>query len=58
LKMTRDALALMELPRHHARILPGHGWRPPEEGWVKINTDVVSHLIQRWVEREELLGPK
>jgi hypothetical protein len=39
LKMTRDALALMELPRHHARILPGHGWRPPEEGWVKINTD-------------------
>jgi hypothetical protein len=29
----------MELPRNHARILPGHGWRPPEEGWVKINTD-------------------
>ena len=23
----------------HARTLPGHGWRPPELGWIKINTD-------------------
>ena len=27
------------LPRQYARILPDHGWRPPEDDWVKINTD-------------------
>ena len=20
-------------------MLPGFGWRPPDEGWIKINTD-------------------
>jgi hypothetical protein len=39
IRMTRDALALLETPRQHARILPGHGWRPPEIDVIKINTD-------------------
>jgi hypothetical protein len=30
---------MLELPRQHARILPGYGWIPPDDGWVKINTD-------------------
>ncbi|KAE8783507.1 Alanyl-tRNA synthetase [Hordeum vulgare] len=36
---TREGLAVLELPRDLARILPGHGWHPPDEGWIKINTD-------------------
>jgi hypothetical protein len=39
MKRTRDALALLDIPRAHAATLPGFGWRPPEEGWIKINTD-------------------
>ena len=39
MKKTQEALAVLELPREHARILPGHGWRPPNLGWIKINTD-------------------
>jgi hypothetical protein len=33
-------LALLDILRTHAATLPGFGWRPPEEGWIKINTDV------------------
>jgi hypothetical protein len=36
----RDTLALLEILLMHAKILSGHGWRPPDEGCVKINTDV------------------
>jgi hypothetical protein len=36
-KATREALALLEFPRQQ-EVLPGHGWRPPDEGYVKINT--------------------
>jgi hypothetical protein len=36
---TRDDLALLEVQLKQARVLPGHGWRPPEDGWIKINTD-------------------
>ena len=39
MKMTRDTLALLDLPKAQARLLPGHGWRPPEEWEIKINTD-------------------
>lgn len=39
MRMTRDALALLEIPRQHARILPGHRWRPPEVDVIKTNTD-------------------
>jgi hypothetical protein len=39
MRMVRDALALLDIPLQHAKILLGHGWRPPGVGWVKINTD-------------------
>jgi hypothetical protein len=39
MKRMRDDLALLEIPRHQALILPGYGWRPPDDTWVKINTD-------------------
>jgi hypothetical protein len=39
MKMTRDMLALLEVPLIQAKVLPGHGWRPPEDDCVKINTD-------------------
>ena len=39
LKMVKEALVILELPKKLAVILPGHGWRPPEDDVVKINTD-------------------
>ena len=39
MKKTLESLTVLELPRDYARILSGHGWRPPELGWIKINTD-------------------
>jgi hypothetical protein len=39
MKRMRDDLALLEILRHQALILPGYGWRPPDDTWVKINTD-------------------
>jgi hypothetical protein len=47
MKMIRDALALLDIPRQHAAILPGHGWRPPDDDWVKINTDAGISLDAR-----------
>jgi hypothetical protein len=44
---TREALAVLDIPRHHAKILPGHGWRPPDEDWIKINTDAGVSLGNR-----------
>jgi hypothetical protein len=37
-KATREALTLLDIPKQ-LTVLPGHGWRPPESGFVKINTD-------------------
>ncbi|KAE8787277.1 Alanyl-tRNA synthetase [Hordeum vulgare] len=37
--MTRDALALLDIPRELAHVLPRHGWRPPDQEVVKNNTD-------------------
>ena len=39
MKMTRETLALLDLPQKHAKILRGQGWRPREGVCVKINTD-------------------
>ena len=35
----REDLAVLDIPHAHASILPGHGWRPPDPGVIKINTD-------------------
>jgi hypothetical protein len=37
--MSEEALEILEVPKKLAAVLPGHGWRPPEEDVVKINTD-------------------
>jgi ribonuclease HI len=39
LKMVKEALTILNLPKGDTRLLPGHGWRPPEADTVKINTD-------------------
>jgi ribonuclease HI len=39
LRRIREVLAILDLPRDHARTMPGFGWRPPGDGWVKVNTD-------------------
>ena len=39
MRKVRETLAVPELPSEHARTLSGHGWRPPELGWIKINID-------------------
>jgi glyoxylase-like metal-dependent hydrolase (beta-lactamase superfamily II) len=44
---TREALDVLDIPRYHAKVLPGHGWRPPDEGWIKINTDAGVSLENR-----------
>jgi ribonuclease HI len=38
-KMAKEALAVLEIPKKDAMILPGHGWRPPDGDTIKINTD-------------------
>ena len=39
MRATKEAIALLHLPRKEAQVLPRFGWRPPDEGFVKINTD-------------------
>jgi hypothetical protein len=36
---TRNDLAMLDIPRRQVMVLPGFGWRPPDEGCIKINTD-------------------
>jgi hypothetical protein len=38
IKLTRVALALLDFSKKQI-ILPGHGWRPPDEGFVVVNTN-------------------
>jgi hypothetical protein len=37
--MAKEALAVLEILKKITAALPGHGWRPPEENLIKINTD-------------------
>jgi hypothetical protein len=39
MKLAKEALVVLALPKKMTTILPGHGWRPPELNVVKINTD-------------------
>lgn len=41
IKLARDDLALLELPKDQHNIPAGQCWRPQGPGWVKINTDGV-----------------
>jgi hypothetical protein len=47
LKMAKDTLAVLEIPKKDVTILPGHGWRPPDADIVKINTDGGLPLVAR-----------
>ncbi|KAE8787925.1 alanyl-trna synthetase [Hordeum vulgare] len=46
MRASREAIALLNLPRDAAAILPGFGWRPPDEGFVKINTDGALNFVE------------
>jgi hypothetical protein len=39
MKMAKEALAILEVPKKYTAMLPGHDWRPPDKDVVKINTD-------------------
>jgi hypothetical protein len=39
LKMAKEALAVLGLPKKMSGVLPGNGWWPPEDDHIKINTD-------------------
>ena len=39
----KEDLTILDIPSQHAAILPGHGWRPPESGWIKINNDIATN---------------
>ena len=41
-RLTREALALLDIPLKQAKVLPGHGWRPPEPGFITCNTDAAT----------------
>ena len=46
LKRIGEALALLELPLEQTKVLPGYGWRPPDQGWVKVNTDASVSVLE------------
>ena len=41
----KDDLAVLEIPRAAAYILPGYGWVPPDPGVIKINTNATMRLV-------------
>ncbi|KAE8801746.1 Alanyl-tRNA synthetase [Hordeum vulgare] len=47
IKYTREALALLEIPKAQAVTLPGYGWQPPEGNQVKINTDAAVDILRQ-----------
>jgi hypothetical protein len=47
MKMAKEALAVLVLPKKHTTTLPGYGWRPPDDDVVKINTDGALSLEAR-----------
>lgn len=53
-RLTRDPLALLDILRHQADVLPGHGWQPPKHEQIKINKDVAVVLMKIWAKLEVL----
>jgi hypothetical protein len=55
MQLTRDALALLDIPRAHAATLPGFGWRPRRK--VGLKSTLMLGLLWMYgkVEREEWL---
>ncbi|KAE8801078.1 Alanyl-tRNA synthetase [Hordeum vulgare] len=47
IKYTREALALLEIPKAQAATLPGYGWHPPEGNQVKINSDATVDILRQ-----------
>jgi hypothetical protein len=47
IKMAKEALAVLEIPKSVEAMLPGYGWRPPDCDVVKINTDAGISLEDR-----------
>jgi hypothetical protein len=47
IKMAKEALAVLEIPKSVKVMLPGYGWRPPDSDVVKINTDAGISLEDR-----------
>ena len=39
IKRVHEDLSLLEIPGHRIASTSGQLWRPPEAGWIKINTD-------------------
>ena len=39
IRRIREDLSVLDVPRQQAMLLPGFGWRPPDSGVLKINTD-------------------
>ncbi|KAE8800936.1 Alanyl-tRNA synthetase [Hordeum vulgare] len=47
IKYTREALALLEIPKAQPATLPGYGWHPPEGNQVKINIDAAVDILRQ-----------
>jgi hypothetical protein len=41
-KMAKEALAVVSIPKMHVGVLPGNGWRPPEDDIISILTPMVA----------------
>ena len=44
IRATKEAIALLHLPHKDTLVLQGFGWRPPDDGFVKITTNGALNL--------------
>ena len=55
LRRIKEDLALLVIPTACASVLPGHGWQPPAQEVIKINTNAAVDSIGGKAGREEWL---